>query len=259
MGVATDPKYGVHMYADPAVGAEQIGHAGQVALWFAFCGLFIPCMYMAMSALHQPDGKRYFHTLCFLINAIASVAYLVMATGYGNCFVYGSDGKFRQFFFARYIDWALTTPLMLLDLAGLAGASSDTVIWLLSTDFLMIICGLIGGLIGSNSHVAWGFWAFGMAAFVPIVYFLHTMGATCPESTKGIYKSASLLTIIFWSIYPIVWILAEGTGILSSDAEVICYTILDIVAKSVFGILIISARDSLAANYDTPIASTPLK
>lgn len=243
----------LHVYCPKGATCEQIDHTGQVALWIAFGGLFIPCLYMGFAAMNQPDGKRYFHTLCFLINAIASTAYLVMATGYGNVFVKDSSGVYRQFFYARYIDWSLTTPLMLLDLAGLAGASFDTTLWLLSTDFLMIVTGLIGGLIGSQDRACWGFWCFGMMAFLPIVYFL-TIGlpaATAPEAARSIFKKASLLTVVFWSVYPIIWILAEGTSTISSNGEIIAYTILDIVAKSVFGLLIITARDGVEAAQDS--------
>merc|ERR1719191_361516 len=249
---ATVKTLAVHMYAQAAATGEasnyeQIDGTGELVLWIAFAGLFVPCLYMGVAALRQPDGKRYFHTLCFLINAIASIAYLVMATGYGNCFVAGKEGKFRQFFFARYIDWSLTTPLQLLDLAGLGGASSDTTLWLLSTDFLMIISGLIGGLIGSNDTACWGFWVFGMLAFLPIVYFL-TLGLpaqNCPPASAAIFKTVATLTAVSWTAYPIVWILAEGTGIISSNVEVILYTILDIIAKSIFGLLIIFARDGI--------------
>merc|ERR1711904_531372 len=240
------------MYAQAAATGEasnyeQIDGTGELVLWIAFAGLFVPCLYMGVAALRQPDGKRYFHTLCFLINAIASIAYLVMAAGYGNSFVKGSDGKFRQFFFARYIDWSLTTPLQLLDLAGLGGASTDVTLWLLATDFLMIISGLIGGLIGSNDAACWGFWVFGMMAFLPIVYSLTLglPGQNCSPASAQIFKTVATLTAVSWTAYPIVWILAEGTGIISSNVEVILYTILDIAAKSVFGLLIIFARDGL--------------
>merc|ERR1712070_1145129 len=230
-----------------AAGAEQVTDSGKDCLWVAFAGLFLPCLYFFISALRQSDGKRYYHTLSFLINAIASTAYLAMATGHGFVFVAN-----RQFFYARYIDWALTTPLMLLDLAGLAGASSDTTLWLLSTDFLMIITGLIGALIGSEDSASWAFWAFGMFAFLPILYFLAVAlpAPGCSAAASSIYKKAANLTI--------VWILCEGTQTISSDGEVIFYTILDILAKSGFGFLIVSARDGLDAALASGSDGTPM-
>lgn len=246
---AVNQEHAIKQYAPTTGAVETIDHEGRVCLWVAFGGLLIPCLYMGFATFQLPDGKRYFHTLSFLINAIASTAYLVMATGYGNVYVAGTgpDFVYRQFFFARYIDWSLTTPLMLLDLAGLAGASFDTTMWLLSTDFLMIVAGLIGGLIGSQDIACWGFWCFGMLAFMPIVYFLAFRMQPEHPATAALYSKVSNLTIFFWTAYPVVWILAEGTGTISSNTECILYTILDIICKSVFGLLIVSARDGIEA------------
>lgn len=227
-------------------GAEQIGDVGKACLWIAFVGLFLPAVYMFKSAFDQPDGKRYFHILSALICAIASLAYLCMASGYGDLFVFGHDGVYRQFFFIRYIDWVFTTPLMLLDLAGLAGASSDTTFMMISLDVLMILSGLAGALIGGSDTTSWACWGFGMLCFLPIVKFLLVdLPGNASGSASAIFKKVSMLTVVFWSLYPLVWILAEGTSVISSDIETVLYTILDVTAKSVFGLLIVGARDGL--------------
>merc|ERR1719230_2522800 len=44
---------------------------------------------------------------------------LAMPTGHG---VYIREFDGREFFYARYVDWAFTTPLQLLDICGFAGA-----------------------------------------------------------------------------------------------------------------------------------------
>lgn len=227
--------------------ATAIGSLGHTFLWIAFVGLFLPALYMFNQALGQQDGRRYFHYVSALICFIASVAYLVMATGNGSLYVYGHDATYRQFLFARYIDWVFTTPLQLLDLAGLAGASSETTFILITLDVLMIISGLIGALVGGYQTSCWAFWAFGMLFFLPIIYILGSQlpHSSASSSAAAIYNTVSKLTIVSWSAYPLVWILAEGTGIISADVECILYTFLDIVAKSVFGLLICGARDGL--------------
>lgn len=44
-----------------------------------------------------------------------------MANGIGAAFIDVGEGNTREVFYARYIDWLITTPLLLLDLALLAG------------------------------------------------------------------------------------------------------------------------------------------
>merc|ERR1719231_818066 len=117
-----------------AVIAADAGHAGAAHK-------AAPPAYFWQQTMAQEDGKRKYHIITFGITAIASLAYLTMATGHG-AYIRPFDG--REFFYARYIDWAFTTPLQLLDICGFAGASNDQTIWLLGVDFLMIIAGLIG-------------------------------------------------------------------------------------------------------------------
>lgn len=45
-----------------------------------------------------------------------------------------------------------------------------------------------------------------------------------------------------WFAYPIIWILAEGTGVISANAEAICYTVLDVISKAVFGYFVVHAK-----------------
>ena len=182
-----------------------------------------------------------------------------MASGYG---VYCRSD--RIFSYARYIDWSFTTPLQLADLCGLGGADLDVTSFLMGADALMIIAGLVGGLIEDDVH-KWFFWLFGMAMFAPIVYYLYRFTGTAPNESKGTYTKIAWLTIVTWSFYPVVWVLAEGLDVIPESLETIMYTILDvsgawphsqiyfwysrcmlrpnqqILAKSLFGFIVISA------------------
>jgi bacteriorhodopsin len=61
----------------------------------------------------------------------------------------------RQVYYARYIDWLLTTPLLLLDLSLLAGLNGATIFTAVAADIVMIL----GGLFASFGHTKaqkWG-------------------------------------------------------------------------------------------------------
>merc|ERR1712178_343567 len=60
------------------------------------------------------------------------------------------------------------------------------------------------------------------------------------EGHLRLFRSIINLTVLSCFFYPIVWILAEGTGVLCANAEAICYTVLDIISKTVFGFLIVN-------------------
>merc|ERR1712070_864203 len=156
-----------------------------------------------------PPAKRFYHLVTVGVTLIASLAYLTMATGHGY---YMRPFDCRQFFYARYVDWAFTTPLQLIDLLGFAGATSDTTFFLLGVDLKESAKGL-------------------------------------GKDAEGVYNKISMLTAITWACYPVVWLFAEGSNKLSADTEAYAYTFLDILSKSVFGFIIISGRDALEAVY----------
>lgn len=204
----------------------------------------------------------------------ASLAYLTMATGHGYI-IRCCDG--RSFYYARYIDWTVTTPIMLFELSTMAisfqkkdtkrvSSSFYDLVWLLFIDVLMIIAGLIGALLCDNAK--WAFWGFSMLCFLPILWQLcawdnkdhardePNLGANpSPVQKKKFiedyflfhmwsgFKNPMYLTVILWSFYPIVWIFAEGTDQLSANGEAVAYTVLDILAKSLFGFMIVSHTD----------------
>merc|ERR1712070_1208977 len=180
--------------------------------------------------------------ICGVICFIASLAYLTMALGYGyttRC----CDG--RQFFYARYIDWTITTPLMLYKITSYTRMGLHEKQFAYAFDILMIIAGLIGALVCSSDK--WIFFGFSMLAFLPVMALICGYNNNDEKDLNSTafynhYNQIVSLTVFLWSFYPIVWILAEGTNTICANAEAICYTVLDILAKSFFGFLCIMPR-----------------
>merc|ERR1712054_48262 len=119
-------------------------------------------------------------------------------------------------FYARYVDWAFTTPLQLIDLLGFGMLMFAPIVYYLLVDLKESAKGL-------------------------------------GKDAEGVYNKISMLTAITWACYPVVWLFAEGSNKLSADTEAYAYTFLDILSKSVFGFIIISGRNALEAG-DSDIA-----
>jgi len=107
------------------------------------------------------------------------------------------------------------------------------------------------------------FWILSMIPFIYILYQL-VVGlkesiAKQPESVRQLIHYATYLVIASWAFYPIVYLLPL-LGITGGSAIVaveVGYTIADIVAKAVFGLVIftIAMRKSEAEGYNAPAAS----
>merc|ERR1711966_263312 len=78
--------------------------------------------------------------------------------------------------------------------------------------------------------------------FIYAMDILMIVAGLNDDALKGVYGQVVALTAFTWVFYPIIWILAEGTGTICAQAEAICYTVLDIIAKSVFGFILCQPR-----------------
>jgi bacteriorhodopsin len=195
-----------------------------------------------------PQGSRHFFVITAVITGVAAFFYLTMTTGATSTLVEG-----RIFYFGRYIDWVITTPLLLLDLALLAlpnwRRNAGLIAGLMVLDVFMILTGLLAGQ--STSGFARGFWfVVSTAALIVLLYLVYTRlfasAQNQPGSVQGIFRTLALLTIVLWCLYPIVWLLGtEGFGAVSSTVEVFLFLILDILAKIAFGFLLLTNREAL--------------
>ncbi len=111
----------------------------------------------------------------------------------------------RQIFWARYVDWSITTPLLLLDLALLAGLSGANILVAIVADVIMILTGLFAAF-GTHAGQTWGWYALACIAYLVIIYQLAFNGreavANKDSKTKTFYASIAGFTLIVWTIYP---------------------------------------------------------
>lgn len=157
---------------------------------------------------------------------------------------------YRQVYWARYVDWSVTTPLLLLDLALLAGLSGANILVAVVADVIMVVTGLFAAYGGADGQ-KWGWYAWACIAYLVIVYQLASNGraavASKDSKTKAFYGAIAGFTLILWTIYPIIWGIADGGRMVGLDAEIIAYAVLDVLAKPVFGFWLLFTHDSMSS------------
>lgn len=241
---------------------ERVGEAGTKTLWVVFVIMFLSTIAFTAMAWRVPVQKRLFHVITTFITLFATISYFAMATGDGNSYAeiiikethnHVPDTiqyVYRQVFWARYIDWSLTTPLLLLDLAFLAGLDGASIIVAIVADLIMVLLGLFAAF-GATDGQKWGYYAMACAAYLVIVYQLVIPGRravmTKDNKTAKLFASIGGFTLILWTLYPIVWGIGDGARKWSVDAEIIAYAVLDILAKPVFGFWLLFAHANSAA------------
>ncbi|KAI1439200.1 hypothetical protein GGR50DRAFT_7625 [Xylaria sp. CBS 124048] len=242
----------------PKIHNEYSTENGHRALWVVCVVMGVTSLAFYLMAMRVPVQKRLFHIITALITTFAFLSYYAMATGSGigihttaireNKHGVVTDIVNRQVFWSRYVDWSLTTPLLLLDLALLAGMNGATVLILMVSDVIMVL----SGLFASYSHdqaQGWGWYAFACIAFLNIVYQLGYKGrqvlARKDTETRKFVTAISIFTLVIWTLYPIMWGVSEGARKMSVDGEIIAYAVLDILAKPVFGFWLLLTHDSM--------------
>jgi len=230
---------------------ESVGSMGVSVLWVVFVIMLLSTFAFTFMAWRTPVQKRLFPVLTAFITLFATLSYFAMATGDGNNYTHilikeSHKGDipstfvhvYRQIFWARYVDWSVTTPLLLLDLAFLAGLNGANILVAIVADVVMVLTGLFAAY-GHSEGQKWGWYAMACIAYLFVVYLLAVPGrsavAAKGNATRTLFVSIAAYTLVLWTLYPIVWGFGDGSRILSVDSEILCYAILDVLAKPIFG------------------------
>ena len=170
-----------------------------------------------MARTNDLQQKRLFHILTAFITTFATLSYYAMAVGDGislnEITIKHSHDKlpatydtiFREVYWARYVDWSVTTPLLLLDLSFLAGLSGANILVAVVADVIMILTGLFAGFTIESSP-KWGWYAIACIAYLVIVYQLawngRAVAANKDSKTATFFAALGGFTLILWTVYP---------------------------------------------------------
>ena len=140
-----------------------------------------------------------------------------------------------------------------------------TILYTIFLDEVMVITGLVGALVASSYK--WGYFVFATVALIGIAYNVVYVGLrhsrALGPTVNRTFLMCGVWTIFLWFIYPIAWGLSEGGNIISPDSEAVFYGVLDILAKPVFGALLLFGHRNIdprtlgihIRDYQTPPAN----
>lgn len=147
----------------------------------------------------------------------------------------------------RYVDWLLTVPLLLVEtvavLALSAKEAKPLLIKLVAASIVMIATGYPGEISHDlTTRIIWG-----TVSTLPFAYILYVLWVELskslvrqPAAVQTLVRNMRLLLLFSWGVYPIAYLLPM-LGITGTTATVgvqLGYTIADVLAKPVFGLLV---------------------
>ena len=238
----------------------ELGVEGE-GIWLALGTVLMligTVVFLAMGWGEEDPRKKEFYIITTLIPGIAAASYLSMFFGFGLTEVPIESRGVIDVYWARYADWLFTTPLLLLDIGLLAGASNRDIGALVGLDGFMIVTGLAAALM-KTSVARYAFWTISTIAMVLLLYFLFAVfteaASDLDDDAKGTFNVLRNLILVAWTLYPIVWLLGtEGAGVVSLYVETLMFMVLDVTAKVGFGFILLSSR-SIVGEGSVPTPS----
>ena len=170
----------------------------------------------------------------------------------------------------RYVDWLLTVPLLLFEtvaVLALPRKIRTSLLWkLIPASILMIVLGYPGEIMAGGFDSMKTVW--GILSSIPFLYILYVLfvemtkaSASQPAQVGKELRGLRWLLLATWGVYPISYLLPQ-LGISGADSFVgrqIGYSIADVLAKCLYGLLIFKIARIKSADDDATFAAAEFK
>ncbi|MEM9480980.1 MAG: bacteriorhodopsin [Verrucomicrobiota bacterium] len=190
-----------------------------------------------------------------IVTAVAAFHYYRMANVY-------AEGTFPTEY--RYIDWLITTPLLLIKFPLLLGLGKEgkKFLWpLIVLDVAMIVTAYIAEVSPVGSGNWWSFFIIACVFELAIVWILYTKMNSAiirvePEIASAIRVMRAFI-LIGWAIYPIGFLMALS-GPTGGSLREIFYNVADVVNKVGFGLVAYYGIKAVSDREMAKMGNTPL-
>ena len=201
----------------------------------------------------RPMGPVYYYII-FFVASVSALVYYSMWSETGVMHVADGHHVTRIVFPARYFDWAVTSPLMLVGLGLLGNAALPAILGMVGSDLMMVGCLYTAAIYAPEHKYFW----FGVA----IVFYLVLVFLMFQELSKADYggrvseydadtlRWLTYILVFCWALFPIMWLVGQaGTSETSFDVEIAGTVLADMLGKIAFLLLLVFRLPAEGAAY----------
>lgn len=224
----------LHVLLAQTQGSLTIESITQYLFWVSTVAMGAGAVFFLAERRNVPAEYSSVLTVSALICGIACFHYFRMSETYAS-------GSFPTEY--RYIDWIITTPLLLIKfplLLNLGKKASGIFASLVLLDVGMIVTAYIAEVSSVGGGQWWTFFLIACAFEAGIVGVLYIkMSKTIDEAPGPISQSAKrmrLFVLVGWAIYPVGFLMALS-GETGGSLREIFYNVADVVNKVGFGLV----------------------
>ncbi|MFC7019335.1 MULTISPECIES: bacteriorhodopsin [Haloarcula] len=199
------------------------------AYWMTGAGFLVgvAIVWWLYASLEGAEERSVLAALA-IIPGFAGVSYALMALGVGTVSVGGTT-----LVGFRYVDWLVTTPLLVGFVGYVAGASRRAILGVMAADALMILAGV--GATATEGRLKWALFAVSAAFHLSLFAYLYLVfPRAVPDDPErlGLFSLLKNHIGLLWLAYPLVWLAGPaGLGIGTFVGTSLTYAFLDLLAK----------------------------
>ncbi|KAF7550574.1 hypothetical protein G7046_g7966 [Stylonectria norvegica] len=218
---------------NPPAGDSNLSVGGSDWLWAATAVFVVSFLgYFALS-LKPRNGEKIFHYLFTIALLVGSVAYFAMASDLGwsviSTELNRDDAATYQIFFAKYIYWVVSFPVVIIALGLVSGVSWATIFFNIALAWTWIVAYLCSAY--TTTSYKWGFYGFGTIAWLILAFqTLHVgrISALRVNLRRDYLLLAGWLNLL-WLLYPIAFGVSDGGNEIGATQSLIFFGILDVL------------------------------
>jgi sensory rhodopsin len=178
----------------------------------------------------RSQANEFLSFVDILVAFATTVSYVLMALG----FLVVTSGFGEPIYWSRWLFYMASCSLLTVSVAIILKQTKPVTLAKIPilTMFVMF-CGFLAAFITTIER--WWFFAFSAIAYLAL---LITLFKGIPK--EGMNLQLMWFIIIFWSLFPLVFILAPtGFGLITTFTAAISYAALDVITKIIYGLIIL--------------------
>ncbi|KAJ5109618.1 hypothetical protein N7532_002263 [Penicillium argentinense] len=238
---------------------QELQTTGKRTLWVVTVLMGLTSLVFYTLAARAPLSKRIFHTLSAFITTISFITYLALSTGQGSDYVFQNivnhhkhvpnteDEYFRQVLWLRYLNWALSTPLILTNFALVSGVPGANLVSSIVANWVMLASGLLGTYAG-HTKVRWVWLVVSCVAYLTVLhhggFHAHRASLNKDAQTRRFFGALAGSTLTVFALFPIALAAGPLALKLSVDTETVIFAVQDIFTQGLIGYWLLLAHDS---------------
>jgi sensory rhodopsin len=230
----------------------------QAFFMLGFVAMAAGTVYFVLERGDLKPEHRIAATYAGIITFIAAIMYWIM-TDFVGFFDQAATADVGATMPYRYIDWLLTTPLLLVEfglIVAIAGAATKGFVTrIVIADIIMIVTGYLGEVSVPGAVDTWIYFIISSLAWLYIVYAVFQVKLDgMPAYAANAVKIMRRFVMFGWAIYPIGTSIEQFMKLGGADVTAavaiaaIVYVIADVLNKVGFGMVAVSAAKKAGAS-----------